>query len=73
MHDQPIFVPTEVEDDAIVCDEVYRRAELSLHVRRATPPRLSRCGEPQADRPFSLRVTLPKLLESSTGDHLHSS
>lgn len=69
---QPIFVSTEIEDDAIIADEINRRSELSLHFRRVTPLRPLRRGKPQADRLFGLRMTLPKLLESSTGDHLHS-
>jgi hypothetical protein len=72
MDDQPILVSAEIEDDAIVADEINSRSELSFDIRRTAPLGLLRCGEPQADRLFSLRMTLPKLLERSPGDHLHS-
>jgi hypothetical protein len=71
VHDQPVFVPTEIKDDAIVAYEINRRPELSLYIRRPTPLRASCCREAQADRPFSRRVTPPKLFKSSKGDHLH--
>ena len=70
--DQPILISAEIEDDAIVADEINRRSELSFHVRGVAPLGFLRCGEPQANRLFGLRMKLPKLLESSPSDHLHS-
>jgi hypothetical protein len=70
--DQPIFVSTKIEDGAVVVNEIHRRSKLLLHVRWLPPLRFPCCGEPQADRLFGLRMTLPELLEGSSGDHLHS-
>jgi len=72
VHDQPILIPAEIKDDAVVGNEIDGRAELSLHIDRATPLRLSRRSEPKTDRPFGLRVTLPKLFQRPTSDHLHT-
>ena len=37
--DQPIFVAAEIEDDAVVTEEIDGRAELSLDVARTAPAR----------------------------------
>jgi hypothetical protein len=71
VRDQPILVPAEIKDDPVVGNEIDGRAELSLHIDRATPLRPLRCSEPKSDRPFGLRVTLPKLFQRPTSDHLH--
>jgi hypothetical protein len=70
--DQPIFIAGKIKDHAVVGDEINCRSELSLHIRWAAPGCLLCRGKPQANRLFGLRMTLPKLLQSSTGDHLHS-
>jgi hypothetical protein len=72
VHDQPILVPAEIKDDAIIGNEIDGRAELSLHIDGATPFPPSRCSEPKTDRSFRLRVTLPKLFQRPTSDHLHA-
>jgi hypothetical protein len=37
MDDQPIFVAAEIEDHAVVADEIDSRAELTLDIVRAAP------------------------------------
>jgi hypothetical protein len=69
--DQPILVPAEIKDDAIVCNEIDGRAELLLYIGGAMPIRLLRCADPKTDRPFGLRVTLPKLFQRPASDNLH--
>jgi hypothetical protein len=71
VHDQPILVAAEVEDHAVVADEIDSRAELPLDIVRIAPPTFARQREPSADRPLGLRVALPELLQCSAGDHLH--
>jgi len=71
MDDQPIFVAAEVEDHAVVADEIDGRAELPLDIVRTAPARLARQREPRADRPLGLRMALPEFLQGSAGDHLH--
>jgi hypothetical protein len=69
--DQSKFVAAEVEDHAVIADEVDRRAELSLDIVGIAPPGLARQREPRADRPLGLRMALPEVLQGSAGDHLH--
>jgi hypothetical protein len=40
VHDQPVLVAAEIEDQAVVADEIYRRTEPSLDIIRPCPTRL---------------------------------
>jgi hypothetical protein len=71
MHDQPIFIATNIEDHPIVANEVDRLAELPLDVVWIAPPRFARQREPSADRRLGLRVAAPELFQRPAGDHLH--
>jgi hypothetical protein len=71
MHDQPVFVAAEVENQPVAADEIDGGAELPLHVGGRAPARLADDREPDADRPFRLPVALPELNQRSAGDHLH--
>jgi hypothetical protein len=71
MDDQTVLVAAEVEDHAIVADEIDRGAELPLYGTGIAPTSLARQCEPCADRSFGLRVALPELFQCPAGDHLH--
>src|SRR6516164_1066428 len=71
MHHQPILISTEVEDDAIIANEIHTPTELAFDVGRFLPLRLAGYGEPDADRSLGLRVTLPEFPQSLARDHLH--
>jgi hypothetical protein len=72
VNDQSVLVATEVEDHAVVADEVNASAELPFDLVWALPARLAGDGEPDADRSLGLRVTLPEFLQRPAGDHLHA-
>src|SRR5712691_3214937 len=72
VNDQPILVTAEIEDTAVVPDEIDCRTELTFDIVRASPARLRDHRVPRPRRTFRLRVPLPELLERSAGDHLHS-
>src|SRR5262247_1552424 len=71
MNDQPILVTTEIEDNAVVANEIDGRTELAFDVVRVSPPRLSNYRVPCARRTFRLLVPPPEPLERPAGDHLH--
>jgi hypothetical protein len=71
VNDQSVLVATEVEDLAVVADEVNAPAELPFDLVWALPARLTGDGEPDADRSLGLRMTLPEFLQRPAGDHLH--
>jgi hypothetical protein len=69
--DQPVLVAAEVEDHAVVADEIDRGAELPFDGIGVAPASLARQRKPCTDRPFGLRMALPELLQRPAGDHLH--
>jgi hypothetical protein len=71
VHDQSVLVAAEIEDHAVVTDEIHGRTKLTFQVIRAAPTRLGRDGEPSTTRSLRLRVSLPELLECPPSDHLH--
>jgi hypothetical protein len=73
VHDQPVFVATEIKDGPIVAHEVDSRTELPLDFGWICPMRFSDGGEPGPDRTLGVRVTRPEQLECPPGDHLQQS
>ena len=69
--DEPVLVAAQIENQAIIGDEIDSRAELPLDVVRSVPARLTDNCEPDTDRSLSSRVAPPELLQSPTRDHLH--
>src|SRR5712691_6855403 len=69
--DKTVFVAAEIENHAIVADKINSGAELAFDVIRVAPPCVGDKSEPGADRPFSLRMTLPELPERAASNHLH--
>jgi hypothetical protein len=47
VHDEPILVSSDVEDDAVVGDKIHCAPEVSLHVGGAIPSRLPGIGKPR--------------------------
>jgi hypothetical protein len=72
MRDQPILVAAEIEDHAVVADEINGRAELALDVRWTGPAGLRHHRKPSARRSLGGRVSLPELLQRPARDHLHA-
>src|SRR5882724_10833170 len=72
MNNQPILVAAEIENNAVVTDEIDSRTERALDIARTSPARLCDHRIPCARRTFRLLVPLPELLERSAGDHLHA-
>jgi hypothetical protein len=60
---QSVLVPTDVENHAIVCDEIDDSAKLPLYVVRTSPLRPADYCVPRAQISFCLRVPLPELSE----------
>ncbi len=71
MDDKSILVSTEIENHAVIGDEIDRRAELRLHIRRSDPDRRRNARLPVPDRGFRLRVLLPELTQRAARDNLH--
>jgi hypothetical protein len=71
MDDQPVFVPTEIENDPVVAHEIDGVAELPFDLVWVRPARPGRNCEPGADWTFGLRVTRPEFFQSPARDHLH--
>jgi hypothetical protein len=71
MHDQPIFVSAEIEDDPIVAYEIDGASELPFDFGGISPSRSGGNREPGPDRSFRMRVTRPEFPQRPTGDHLH--
>jgi hypothetical protein len=69
--DQSVLVATEVEDQAVIADEIDAPAELAFDLVWAVPVGLAGDGEPDADRSLRSRVALPEFLQRPTGNHLH--
>jgi hypothetical protein len=69
--DQPIFVAANVEDHAVVTDEIDIRAEHRLDVGRPRSLRFKDGRVPYAQGYSRLRVALPKCTKRGFGDHLH--
>jgi hypothetical protein len=49
--DQPVFIPTEIEDDAVVTYEIDGSPELPLDLGWGGPMRFGRNCKPGPDRP----------------------
>jgi hypothetical protein len=47
VHDQPVFVAAEIEDDPIIADEIDGSAELPLYLGRPLPLRLPAGNAPR--------------------------
>jgi hypothetical protein len=71
VRNQPVFISTEVENHAVIADEIDSGTELTFQVIRAIPTRLGCNRKPSATGSFGLRVSLPELLERLPSDHLH--
>jgi hypothetical protein len=62
MNHNSVFVSANIENKAIVADEVHRCPELPLYLRWTLPLRFRDDREPCPERPFSLGMPLPELL-----------
>jgi hypothetical protein len=72
MDDQPIFVAADVEDQAVVGNEIDARAELLFDVGRAGPLDRRNQGVPSPQRPFGLEmIAFPEKPQRSQRDDLH--
>ena len=57
-HDQPIFVATDIENQAIIGDKIDRRAELGFDIGGTGPVRLCDDSVPSPQRLLSLGLLL---------------
>jgi len=70
--DQPVLVAAEIENQAVVGNEVDIRAELLFHIVWTFPARLADNCEPDADRSLRPPVALPELLQRPASDDVSS-
>jgi hypothetical protein len=70
-HDESVFIPADVEDKAVVADEIDGRSELLLHVRGTIPLGLARDRVPGSERRLGLGVLFPELPQPLPRDDLH--
>jgi hypothetical protein len=71
MNNEAKPVPSNVEYDPIILDEVHRRTELDLNIPGSVPNRRGCDGMPGAKRHLWLIMKRPKLLQGAKRDHLH--
>jgi hypothetical protein len=69
--DQPILVPTDIENEPIVTNEVHGCYELVLHVNWTLPLRSCNYRKPRPKRTLRLRMPFPKLLQAAASNHPH--
>ena len=71
MHNQPVPVAADVEDQTIVANEIDRGTELRFHVRRTRPLRPTDSRMPRAKRGFRARMVLPEQPQRALRNDLH--
>jgi hypothetical protein len=68
---QSVFVVAQIEDDAIVANEIDSASELALCLRWIRPMRCGYDSKPRTNWTLGSRVTRPEFFQRPTGDYLH--
>jgi hypothetical protein len=71
VNDEPEFIAADVENEAVVGNEINRGSELLLDTGRAFPPCLIDHRVPRPQRHLGLGVLFPEKPQRSQSDDLH--
>lgn len=70
--DQAVFVAADIEDGAIIANEVNCIAEVVLDIRRSLPIGLGYARMPRSKWGLCIGISLPELAQRSPSNDLHS-